>query len=132
MNPIQIGFESASNSLLKKIDKKNSFATNLNTIKHCYEVGVFVGGANILFNLPKETEEDIYEAIENFRFFRFIMNRETVFTLRPVILKINSTSRYYKAIYDCKHEYVPKKNLYHKAFINIFPDFRTLSNLKNI
>jgi len=119
---IQIGFESASNCLLKKIDKENTYATNLNTIKHCYEVGIFVGGANILFSLPEETEEDIYEAIENFRFFRFIMNKETVFTFRPIILKINSSSRYYKVIYDCKHKYIPKINLYHKAFLNLFDE----------
>jgi radical SAM superfamily enzyme YgiQ (UPF0313 family) len=118
---IQIGFESACDNLLKKIDKKNTLASNLNTIKHCVNVGIKVGGANILYNLSEEVEEDIYESIENLRFFRFIMNEKGGFTLRPIIVKANSSSKYFKTIIK-KKEYMPRINLYHKAFLNIFDE----------
>jgi len=116
---IQVGFESASNNLLKKIDKKNTFASNINTIKHCFDVGVFPGGINILYNLLEETEEDIYESVENLRFLRFLLDEKRGFKLVPVTLKANSISKYYNAISD-NQGYVPIMNLYHKAFINVF------------
>ena len=119
---IQIGFESASNFLLKKIDKKNTFATNLNTIKHCFEVGIHVGGANVLYNLLEETEEDIYETIENLRFFRFLMNEKNGFILRSIPLTVNSISKYYNDISGNEREYIPRLNLFHKAFINAFDE----------
>jgi radical SAM superfamily enzyme YgiQ (UPF0313 family) len=134
---IQIGFESVNNSLLKKIDKKNTFASNLNAIKHCVSVGINVGGANVLYNLLEETEDDIYESIENLRFFRFIMGEEKGFILHPIPLKVNSTSRYHKDISEKKQEYTSKINLYHKAFTNLFDEetrwyfFEFSLNLKN-
>jgi len=118
---IQIGFESASNSLLKKINKKNTFSSNLNVIKHCIDVGINVLGANILFNLLEETDEDICEAIENLRFFRFIFNEKNLFILEPIHLIINSSSKYFKAISEKKQEYIPHSNLY-GAFSNYFDE----------
>lgn len=117
---IQIGYESASNNLLKKINKKNTFASNLNTIKHCFELGINVSGVNIIHNLLEETDEDIYESLENLRFFRFILKEKGWFIHIPSTLMINSSSKYYNAIKDKKQEYIPKILLYHKAFINHF------------
>jgi hypothetical protein len=94
----------------------------LNTIKHCIDVGISVGGANVLFNLLEETEEDIYESVENLRFFRFMLNEKNRFVLTPIPLAVSCISKYYNSIQDKKQEYLPKINLYHKAFINTFDE----------
>jgi len=109
---IQIGFESSSNSLLKKIKKKNTFASNLNVVKHGLDVGINVLSANILYNLPEETEEDIYEAIENLRFFRFLFHKRNQIIFNPTFLLINSSSKYHKSIIANKQEYTSQSNLY--------------------
>jgi radical SAM superfamily enzyme YgiQ (UPF0313 family) len=120
---LQIGYESASNNLLKKIDKKNTFANNLNTIKHCLDVGIIVSGANILCNLLEEQDEDILESIENLRFFRFILfNNQGKFSHHLSTLAINSSSKYYNAAFEMKQKYVPHLPLHSKAFINSFEE----------
>jgi len=119
---IQIGFESACDNLLKKIDKKNTFASNLNVLKHCLDVGINFGGANVLYNLLEETEDDIYESIENLRFFRFILDEKKRVVLRPIDLSVSSISKYFNTISGNKQGYLPKINLYHKAFLNIFDE----------
>jgi len=43
-----------------------------------------------------------------------------LFALIPFSLSINSSSRYFKAISENRQEYLPKINLYHKAFLNTF------------
>jgi len=118
----QVGFESASRNLLKKIDKKNTFASNLNVIKHCLNANINLGGINILYSLLEETEEDIYESIENLRFFRFIMGQNRYFLLNPIPLTVNSMSKYYNVIQDKKQEYMLRINFLHKAFINLFDE----------
>jgi len=119
---IQIGFECTCDTLLKKIDKKNTFATNLNAIKHCTNEGIHVGGANVIYNLLEETEEDINESIENLRFYRFILCKKNGFVLNPIPLQINSLSKYYNAISDKKQEYFPRISLFHKAFFHTFDE----------
>jgi radical SAM superfamily enzyme YgiQ (UPF0313 family) len=119
---IQIGYESASNNLLKKIDKKNTFASNLNTIKHCFDVGIKVSGINVICNLLEEKDEDIVESIENLRFFRFIFNEKGWLIHVPNPLAINSSSKYFKTMLEKKQEYVPSLLLYHKAFVNSFDE----------
>jgi len=119
---LQIGYESASNSLLKKIDKKNTFASNLNTIKHCFDVGIVLAGTNIICNLLEEQDEDILESIENLRFFRFILDKKGVFFHRISTLSINSSSKYYQASLKKKQEYQPLLQIHSKAFINNFAE----------
>ena len=134
---IQIGFESTCDNLLKKVDKKNTFSSNLNTIKHCLNMDIQVGGANVLCNLLEETEDDIYESIENLRFFRFIMGEKRNFVLRPLDLSVSSISKYFNTISGNRQGYLSKINLYHKAFLNIFDEetqwhfFEFALNLRN-
>lgn len=116
---IQIGYECASDSLLKKIDKKNSFASNLNCVKHCSEVGIQISGANLIYNLLEETEDDIHESIDNLRFFRFILDVQNSFVHTPIPLMINSSSKYYNKIIGSEHLYIPNLLPYHKVFINL-------------
>ena len=114
---VQVGYESASNNLLTKIDKKNTFASNLNVIKHCFDIGILASGINVICNLLEEQDEDILESIENLRFFRFILyNNKGKFFHNLSALGVNSSSRYYKAAFDIKHEYKPHLQLHSKAF----------------
>ena len=68
---VQIGYESSSDSLLKKISKKNSFASNLLFIKWAKKYSIQVSGLNILRGLLEETDSDIRECIDNLHFLRF-------------------------------------------------------------
>lgn len=92
---IQIGYESASDTLLKKIEKKNSFASNLNVIKHCLNNRIIVNGVNVIRNLLEESSTDIFNSIENLRFYRFMLDNKNKFIHIPNTLQINSSSRYF-------------------------------------
>ena len=91
---VQFGYESTSDNLLKKINKNNSFASNLNGIRHCLMNGIGVVGANVIHGLPEETMEDSFEAVDNIRFLRFFFSQG--FDHRYTKLSVNSDSRYYK------------------------------------
>lgn len=94
---VQIGYESASNNLLRKIDKKNTFASNALFIKFAVQYKISTSGLNIITGLLEETEEDIMEAISSLYYLRFYLNyascRHTM-----TRLTISNTSRYYKKI----------------------------------
>lgn len=122
ISAIQIGYESASNNLLKKIDKKNTFASNLNTVKHCFKLGIRIAGANIIQSLLEETDEDIYESIENIRFYRFFVNPKNGFIHIPTLLGINSSSRYFKESQLKKESYQPHLHPYQIDFFNRFDE----------
>ena len=70
---VQIGYESPSDKLLAKIDKKNTFASNLLFLKFAYKYKIRVNGMNVICGLVEETDEDIVEAIENLRYMRFLL-----------------------------------------------------------
>lgn len=113
---IQIGYESSSDSLLKKIEKKNSFASNLNVIKHCVSNQISVTGINVIRNLLEETTDDIYQSIENLRFYRFFINKSKGFIHIPIQLGINSSSKYYHKIESSKNEYFPEVHPFQRVF----------------
>lgn len=94
---IQIGYESPSNELLRKIDKKNTFASNLLAIKFAAIYNIRIAGANIIMGLLEETEDDIIEAIENLHCLRFYLQRDG-FKHNYSFLGIMHSSRYYKDI----------------------------------
>ncbi len=96
---VQIGYESSSNTLLEKINKKNTFGSNLNFIKHAKNFKIGIGGVNVIINLPEEKNEDIIEAIDNLRFLRFYLNK-TTFTHNISPLQINHTSKYFTQMKD--------------------------------
>jgi len=94
---VQIGYESPSNNLLKKINKKNTFAANLLFIKYADKYNILIGGANIICGLLEETDEDILEGIENLRYLRFFFQRGK-FRHTMSRLGILNSSRYYKEV----------------------------------
>lgn len=96
---VQIGYESASDRLLQKIDKKNTFASNLCFIKFANKYNIKVAGANIITGLLEETHEDVLEAIENLRFLRFFFQHGS-FRHNISCLGIMNSSRYFGKIND--------------------------------
>lgn len=98
---IQIGYESPSDNLLKKIDKKNTFASNFLFLKFANEYNISVTGANVLRNLLEETDEDIQEAIDNLYLMRFILVPGW-FQHNMSTLGVNSSSKYYESIKNDK------------------------------
>ena len=90
---VQIGYESPSDSLLSKIQKKNTFASNLLFIKYALEYGIKVTGANIIIGLIEESDADILEASENLYFLRFFLS-QSQFQHSQSFLAVSSSSRY--------------------------------------
>lgn len=93
----QIGYESASSTLLRKIDKKNTFSSNLLYVKFANFHKIVLGGVNVLTGLPEETTEDIIESSSNLRFLRFFLDYK-MFRHVTIPLTVNSSSMYYKDV----------------------------------
>ncbi|MDR1552377.1 MAG: radical SAM protein [Prevotellaceae bacterium] len=96
---VQIGYESPSNELLKKIHKKNTFASNLFFIKWARHFSIHIGGLNVLIGLLEETTENIMESIDNLHYMRFYLQKN-YFNHNISQLAITKSSRYYKEIKD--------------------------------
>lgn len=92
---IQIGYESPSDKLLKKINKKNTFASNLILTKWATILDIKVGGLNVICNLLEEEECDIAEGIKNLNYLRFYFKGGLV-KHNMSTLAISKASRYYK------------------------------------
>lgn len=103
---VQIGYESASNNLLRKIEKKNTFSSNLLFIKFAFKYNIRISGANIICGMIEETESDISEAIENLRYLRFFL-KEGFFKHNISPLGIMSSSRYFKKIKERMASFSP-------------------------
>lgn len=93
---VQIGYESPSDNLLRKINKKNTFASNFFFIKWALKFGIRIEGVNILRNLPEETDDDIKEAIRNLYYCRFFFSKD--FSHKYSYLSISECSKYFKNI----------------------------------
>lgn len=94
---IQMGYESPSGRLLHKIDKKNTFASNMLCVKWCLHYGIILAGVNVIRNLFEETDEDIKEAIRNLHFQRFYL-KKGVFYHHMSLLAIAENSRYFQML----------------------------------
>ena len=94
---VQIGYESPSDSLLGKISKKNTFASNLLFIKWANIYNIRINGANVLRGLLEETDNDIFESIDNLHFLRFVLDKG-YFQHSISQLAIGKSSKYYKDI----------------------------------
>lgn len=97
INYTQIGYESISGKLLRKIDKKNTFSSNLLYIKFAIYYNIAIGGVNVITGLQEETTEDIVEACNNIRFLRFFLDYK-IFRHTTTPLAVNTSSKYYKKI----------------------------------
>ena len=73
---IYIGYESVSDSLLKKMNKENTFSDNILFVKSALKFKIRPQ-VYIIQGIPTETEEDIIESINNLHFLRFYLNEES-------------------------------------------------------
>ena len=101
---VQIGYEAISENLLRKINKKNTFCSNLIFIKWATCLYIRIEGANIIFNLLEESKDDIIKSSNNLHFLRFYL-KKGVFQHSYSPLAIASTSRYYKKIVKDNTQY---------------------------
>lgn len=111
---IQIGYESPSAGLLAKINKKNTFASNLLCIKWGLYYGIKFGGVNVLRNLLEETDEDIKEGIKNLFYLRFFLSPRLFFH-NMSFLAIAESSRYFKKVSE------PDRSLYKSGIWDFLP-----------
>jgi radical SAM superfamily enzyme YgiQ (UPF0313 family) len=93
---IQIGYEAISDSLLNKINKKNSFSSNLMFVKWSSEYNLNLQGLNIITGLIGENDEDINFSVKNLHYLRFFLNDKIKHEVIP--LQIMRASRYYKEL----------------------------------
>lgn len=91
---IQIGYESPSDSILRKINKLNSFSSNLMAMKWSKEYNINISGLNIIRGLPEETNTYILEAIQNLKYERFYIDGCHIYH-DYTDLAISFMSRYY-------------------------------------
>ena len=96
---IQIGYESPSDKLLSKIEKSNTFSSNLFSIKWLSFFHIKIDGLNVLRTLLEEDSHDIKEGIENIFYLRFFLN-EKIVTHHMSHLAISKSSPYYKKLQD--------------------------------
>lgn len=134
---VQIGYESVSDNILVKINKKNSFASNLLFIKWAIEYDINVVGLNVLRGLLDETDADILESIDNLYFMRFYKSVGNI-KHNVSMLAVNEMSRYYKEIcsngktnemyYDPVMERLPKGYVRHDDEFKIYQLVRKYQN----
>lgn len=100
---IFIGYDAISDSLLSKMNKKNSFSDNIFFVKHSIKNGISPL-VNVIKHVPDETEEDIQECTNNLHFLRFYYNNSVVpFSHIFVSLVLSSMTTYYKSMTDEEH-----------------------------
>ncbi len=117
---VQIGFESLNNYLLKEMRKKNNFSDNISFLKYAYKFNLTCSGLNIIMNLPEESESVLRKSIENIRFLRFYLGKDS-FKLKPIRLRVSFGSIYYNELSN------KKENLLRDEF-SYFISTKTISN----
>ncbi|MBU8892866.1 MAG: radical SAM protein [Bacteroidales bacterium] len=97
---IFIGYDALSGTLLRKMNKSNSFSDNLFIVKHSIKNGI-TPTANVIKHVPEETENDVQECINNLHYLRFFYNNSIVsFSHIYVNLVLSSTTKYYSEMSD--------------------------------
>jgi len=70
---VEMGFEATSDSLLKKLKKKQRFVQNIQALKLAEEQDFCLIDLNIIRHIPTETEEEVFECIKNLKFLRHFL-----------------------------------------------------------
>lgn len=92
---VQIGYESLSEQLLLDIKKRNTFASNFLFSKWALHVGIKIRGANLIMNLPEETESVLLTTLKNLEYLRFILSPNHFMHVYTT-LWIKRSSKYYE------------------------------------
>ncbi|MBI9069365.1 MAG: radical SAM protein [Salinivirgaceae bacterium] len=97
---IFIGYDALTDSLLKKMNKRNSFSDNLFFVKHSLKNGINPL-VNVIKHVPEETEDDVMESLNNLHFLRFYYHNSIVpFFHTYVSLVLSSMTKYYAFMSD--------------------------------
>ena len=97
----QTGVESLSESLLKKMQKRQTLVHNIQALKSAQQCGLPLFGLNIIRGIPTETEEDVKESCTNVKFFRFMLH---FFLLDPTICMLLKYSPFYDEMSEKERE----------------------------
>jgi radical SAM superfamily enzyme YgiQ (UPF0313 family) len=98
---IQIGFEAMTDSLLKKMEKRHTFAHNIQALKLGMKYTLNMGGLNIIRGIPTEIDEDILESCNNVKFVRFLLNNHS---LTPDFLQLDKGAPFYDDVSEKERE----------------------------
>ena len=109
-----VGFEAFTDTLLKKVKKRHTFAHNIQALKFAHQYGIQMGGLSILKGIPSETPEDILESLQNITFLRFLLN---VHMLNPTPMVLYKGSPFYDEMTEKERE----KWNYHRFWLDIAP-----------
>jgi len=113
---IQIGFEAMTDSLLRKMMKKQSLAYNIQTLKLAEEQKFPLTNLNIIRGIPSETQEDVIESINNLKFLRFYLNEYNLQLSELVLFKGSPfyselSNREIKEAWNKSYEWLEVKDL---------------------
>src|SRR3989339_116593 len=146
---IFVGYESISDSLLKKMNKSNDFALNILVVKSALKHGMNIK-TNLIKGIPDETKEDVLESINNLHYLRFYFNAKPL-SLYHIhgAFALYREAKYYKSIseseikqYDSNPTsyYVPESLIkppsilfgYLKKTIDNASEWSSFSSIENI
>jgi radical SAM superfamily enzyme YgiQ (UPF0313 family) len=100
---VQIGGESLADSLIRKMNKMNSFSDNLLAYKYCLKYGIKPDGANIITGIPGEKDKDVRQCYSNLHYLRFFIGGQLMmFTESPFALE--RLSKFYKEMGEKEKE----------------------------
>lgn len=126
---IEIGYESISDNLLLKMNKKNSFSDNIHFVKFARKYNLNISGCiNLITEIPDETEADVIESINNLHFLRFFL-KDNIFYHKFSQLGIIKGTRYFNLISPEEKPYwnknkilylMPEKFKQEEIFSNLF------------
>jgi radical SAM superfamily enzyme YgiQ (UPF0313 family) len=93
---IQMGFEAATDALLKKMGKRHRFAHSIQALKFGGQHHIDIKG-NVMGGIPTETREDVLESCKNLKFLRFLLKGYPVL---PNMFSLYKGSAFYKEMSD--------------------------------
>ena len=112
-----IGYEAVTDSLLKKMKKENSFSENIYFVKQALKHSI-KPQANIIQEIPNETDDDILESTNNLHFLRFFFHLNKVeFKHDFISLNLYKGTEYFR-----KMPAEEKENYGIHAFSDFIPD----------
>lgn len=82
-----LGFESLSDSILHKMNKKHNITDNIQSLKNSCNAGLNLSLLSIIQGIPNESESDIIESMKNIKFLRYYLNKFVLFPSRFILFR---------------------------------------------
>lgn len=113
---VHYGYESPSDNLLKKINKVNSFADNFFFTKWAHHLKLPTESFQTIMNLAEETDDDLYEAIDNLHYYRFILDNTRYYHTYSTLL-VGCTSPYNKGLKAGNYPFKKQNNTFEATYL---------------